>query len=142
MNAVVPHLRQSHESIMTLQGEVVVFLAVNINLSGVLDWVMMQSCFGFHFILILEKVETYDGYQKFFALVQLVGTQEQAENFVYRLELNGNRRRLTWEATPLSIYDRVVTAIMNSDCLVFDPGVAELFAENGDLSINVTISMC
>ena len=142
VNAVVPHLRQSHESIMTLQGEVVVFLAVNINLSGVLDWVMMQSCFGFHFILILEKVETYDGYQKFFALVQLVGTQEQAENFVYRLELNGNRRRLTWEATPLSIYDRVVTAIMNSDCLVFDPGVAELFAENGDLSINVTISMC
>ena len=142
VNAVVPHLMQNHESITTLQGKVVVFLAVNINLSGAVDWVMMQYCFGFHFILVLEKVETYDGYQKFFAAVQLVGTHEQAENFVYRLELNGNRRRLTWEATPLSIHDRLTTAIMNSDCLVFDPGVAELFAENGDLSINVTISMC
>lgn len=142
MNAVVPHLMQKHESIITLQGEVVVFLAVSINLSGALDWVMMQSCFGFHFILILEKLETYDGHQKFFSVVQLVGTHEQAEKFSYRLELNGNRRRLTWEATPLSIYERVETAIMNGDCLVFDPGVAELFAENGNLSIDVTISMC
>ncbi|CAI9180798.1 unnamed protein product [Rangifer tarandus platyrhynchus] len=142
VNAVVPHLMQKHESIITLEGEVVVFLAVNIHLSGALDWVMMQSCFGFHFMLVLEKLETDDGHQKFFALVQLMGTHEQAEQFAYRLELNGNGRRLTWEATPLSIYERVATAIMNSDCLVFDPGVAELFAENGDLSIDVTISMC
>ena len=142
LSAVVPHLMQKHESILTLQGEAVVFLAVNINLSDALDWVMMQSCFGFHFILVLEKLEMYDGHQKFFAFVQLIGTHEQAENFVYQLELNGNRRRLTWEATPLSIQDRAATAFMHSDCLVLDPRVAELFAENGDLSINVTISMC
>ncbi|KAB0346206.1 hypothetical protein FD755_024149 [Muntiacus reevesi] len=141
VNAVVPHLRQNHESIITLQGEAVIFLAISINISGVLDWLMMQSCFGFHFMIILEKLETYDGHQKFFAVVQLIGTQEQAKNFTYRLELNGNRRRLTWEATPLSIYESVETAIMNSDCLIFDPGVAELFAENGNLSIDVTISM-
>jgi len=143
MDAVVPHLMQHYnESIITLRGEVVVFLAVNINLAGTLEWVMLQSCFGFHFLLVLEKLEIYDGHQKFFAVVQLIGTREQAENFTYQLELNGNRRRLSWEATPLSIHEGIATALINSDCLIFDSEVAELFAENGNLSIDVTISMC
>lgn len=60
----------------------------------------------------------------------------------FRLELNGHRRRLTWEATPRSIHEGVSSAIMNSDCLVFDTSIAQLFADNGNLGINVTISMC
>ena len=63
-------------------------------------------------------------------------------NFNFRLELNGHRRRLTWEATPRSIHEGVSSAIMNSDCLVFDTTIAQLFADNGNLGINVTISMC
>ena len=63
-------------------------------------------------------------------------------NLPPRLELNGHRRRLTWEATPRSIHEGVSSAIMNSDCLVFDTSIAQLFADNGNLGINVTISMC
>jgi len=59
-----------------------------------------------------------------------------------RLELNGRKRRLTWEATPRSIHDGVQAAINTSDCLIFDTNVAQLFADNGNLSINVTIYMC
>lgn len=58
-----------------------------------------------------------------------------------RLELNGPRRRLTWEAMPRSIHEGVSSAILNSDCLVFDTSIAQLFADNGNLGINVTISM-
>ncbi|PSN30361.1 hypothetical protein C0J52_27325 [Blattella germanica] len=58
-----------------------------------------------------------------------------------RLELNGQKRRLTWEATPRSIHEGVSSAILNSDCLVFDTSIAQLFADNGNLGINVTISM-
>uniref|UniRef100_A0A8C5P2E7 E3 ubiquitin-protein ligase n=1 Tax=Jaculus jaculus TaxID=51337 RepID=A0A8C5P2E7_JACJA len=119
-----------------------VFLATDINLPGAVDWVMMQSCFGFHFMLVLEKQEKYNGHQQFLAIGQLIGTRKQAENFAYRLELNGHRRRLTWEATPRSIHEGIATDIMNSDCLVFDTSIAQLFAENGNLGINVTISMC
>ncbi|KAJ8371418.1 hypothetical protein SKAU_G00114460 [Synaphobranchus kaupii] len=43
----------------------IVFLATDINLPGAVDWVMMQSCFGFHFMLVLEKQEKYDGHQQF-----------------------------------------------------------------------------
>lgn len=131
-----PHLRLSS------QGEDIVFLATDISLPGAVDWVMMQSCFNHHFMLVLEKQEKYEGHQQFFAVVLLIGTRKQAENFAYRLELNGNRRRLTWEATPRSIHDGVAAAIMNSDCLVFDTSIAHLFADNGNLGINVTISMC
>ena len=97
------HLMQVHKSITTLQGEDIVFLATDINLpgtqdiiiynqvlaellsSGAVDWVMMQSCFGHHFMLVLEKQEKFDGHQQFFAIVQLIGTRKQAENFAYRL---------------------------------------------------------
>ena len=142
LEAVMSHLMHAHKSITTLQGEDIVFLATDINLPGAVDWVMMQSCFGHHFMLVLEKQEKYEGHQQFFAIVLLIGTRKQAENFAYRLELNGNRRRLTWEATPRSIHDGVSAAIMNSDCLVFDTAIAHLFADNGTLGINVTISTC
>ena len=99
---VMAHLMQVHKSITTLQGEDIVFLATDINLPGIdlnstrisfltpcchagaVDWVMMQSCFGHHFMLVLEKQEKFDGHQQFFAIVQLIGTRKQAENFAYR----------------------------------------------------------
>ncbi|KAI1296877.1 E3 ubiquitin-protein ligase SIAH1 [Halotydeus destructor] len=140
LEQVMPHLTKEHKSITTLQGEDIVFLATDINLSGAVDWVMIQSCYGFHFMLVLEKQEKYHGHQQFFAVVQLIGTPKQAENFIYRLELNGHRRRLTWEASPRSIHEGVQNAINTSDCLVFDTHIAQLFADNGNLGINVTIS--
>ena len=67
-------------------GEDIVFLATDINLPGAVDWVMMQSCFGDNFMLVLEKQERYEGQQLFYAIVQLIGTKKQAENFAYRYE--------------------------------------------------------
>ena len=61
------------------------------------------------------------------------------EYIPFRLELNGNKRRLSWEATPRSIHEGVQAAIMSSNCLVFDTAVAKFFADNGNLGINVTI---
>lgn len=142
LEQVMPHLIQQHKSITTLQGEDIVFLATDITLPGAVDWVMMQSCFGYNFMLVLEKQEKNENYQQFFAIVQLIGTRKQAEQFAYRLELNGQRRRLTWEATPRSIHDGVQQAISNCDCLVFDTSTAQLFADSGNLGINVTISLC
>lgn len=66
-------------------GEDIVFLATDINLPGAVDWVMMQSCFGYNFMLVLEKQEKFEGHQQFFAIVQLIGSRKQAENFAYRL---------------------------------------------------------
>ena len=65
-------------------GEDIVFLATDINLPGAVDWVMMQSCYNHHFMLVLEKQEKYDGHQQFFAIVQLIGSRKQAESFAYR----------------------------------------------------------
>lgn len=66
-------------------GEDIVFLATDINLPGAVDWVMMQSCFGYHFMLVLEKQEKFqDGNQMFYAVVQLIGAKKESENFMYR----------------------------------------------------------
>ncbi|KAL5110388.1 E3 ubiquitin-protein ligase sina [Taenia crassiceps] len=140
LDQVMPHLLQSHKTITTLQGEDIVFLATDITLPGAVDWVMMQSCFGHYFMLVLEKQERVSPEQFFFALVLLIGTKKQADQFVYKLDLTASTRRLTWEATPQSIHDGVQAAIAASDCLVFDSNMAQLFADNGSLGINVTIS--
>ncbi|GFG32334.1 hypothetical protein Cfor_02729 [Coptotermes formosanus] len=116
LEEVAAHLIMSHKAITALRGKDIVFLAKDTNLPAVMDWVMVQSCFGHDFM-------------------------KQAENFAYRLELNGQRRRLTWEATPSSIRERVSSATINSDCLVFETSIAQLLADNDNLSINVTIYM-
>lgn len=141
LSEVMNHLMKVHKSITTLQGEDIVFLATDINLPGAVDWVMMQSCFGQNFMLVLEKQEKFqDGNQMFYAVVQLIGTRKQSENYMYRLELTTQRRRFSWEASPRSIHEGVAHAISQSDCMAFDTQTAQLFAENGNLGINVTIS--
>lgn len=158
LSQVMPHLSENHKSITTLSGEDIVFLATDINLKGAVDWVMIQSCFNHHFLLVLEKQELKSGQQQFFAVVQLIGSQKEAEKFKYKLELSSNLggqvKRLQWEATPRSILDGIQSAITNYDCLVFDARMAQHFlspiqkdkdaqgvSENQgeNLGINVTI---
>lgn len=159
LSQVMPHLSEHHKSITTLSGEDIVFLATDINLKGAVDWVMIQSCFNHHFLLVLEKQELKTGQQQFFAIVQLIGSQKEAEKFKCKLELSshlaGQVKRLQWEATPRSILDGIQVAISTYDCLVFDSRMAQHFlspikkdktdqasandCQGENLGINVTI---
>uniref|UniRef100_A0A914YLK7 E3 ubiquitin-protein ligase n=1 Tax=Panagrolaimus superbus TaxID=310955 RepID=A0A914YLK7_9BILA len=145
LTEVMTHLVRQHKSITTLQGEDIVFLATDITLPGAVDWVMMQNCFNCFFMLVLEKQDksehqsSNNNQQMFYAVVQLIGTKKEAENFIYRLELSSRRRRLSFEGTPRSIHEGVAASITQSDCLCFDTNQAQLFSENGNLGINVTI---
>ena len=66
-------------------GEDIVFMATDIELLGNVDWVMLQSCFDAHFLLVLEKQDSsHDNVQTFYAIVQLIGTNKQADNFICR----------------------------------------------------------
>jgi hypothetical protein len=130
-----------HESIATLQGEDVVFTAIAINRPGAGSCVMIQSCFGHHFRLLLEKRAKCKGCEHFYALVQLIGTRKQAEKFKYRLEVNGQGRRVTWEAITRSIHEAVAATIEKSHCLGFEARTAKLLANDGNLSICVSIRM-
>ncbi len=57
----------------------------------------------------------------------------------YKLELMGHGRKLTWEAKPRSIHEGIASVISTNDCLIFETTMAQLFGENGNLAINVTI---
>uniref|UniRef100_A0A0K0E4I0 E3 ubiquitin-protein ligase n=1 Tax=Strongyloides stercoralis TaxID=6248 RepID=A0A0K0E4I0_STRER len=137
---VMPHLMKAHRSITTLQGEDIVFLATDISLPGAVDWVMLQSCYECHFMLVLEKQEKFGNTEQFYAIVQLIGSKKDAEKFIYRLELSNQKRRLCWEAAPKSIHEGIASSLNSSDCLLFDSKLAKLFSENGNLGINVTIT--
>ena len=95
------HVQVQRAGVRARAGEDIVFLATDINLPGAVDWVMMQSCFGQHFMLVLEKQERQANSaanatsnatpnadsQLFYAVVQLIGTRKQADSFIYRLGL-------------------------------------------------------
>ncbi|XP_029785652.1 E3 ubiquitin-protein ligase SIAH1-like [Suricata suricatta] len=141
LDAMTAHLLQHHDSLKTLHGDEVLFQATGINLPDAAPWVMLQSCFGYYFILVLEKQENYDGHQQFFAIAQLIGTREQAEKFTFRFKLIGEMQRLTWEGTPTSIDEGIAAAIAKNNCLVFETSIAQLFAKNDNLNIKGTVSM-
>lgn len=136
---VMTHLGHMHEGIGRHEEESIVFQATGINRPGTVDWAMIQTCFGHHFFVALEKEEKPDGRQQFSGRVQLIGSRRQADKFTYRLELHAHARRLAWEATPRSICEGVEGATMSIDCLVFDGSTAQRFADHADLNINVTI---
>ncbi|KAG8586060.1 hypothetical protein GDO81_005227 [Engystomops pustulosus] len=139
LEVVVAHLTQTH-TINILHGTEIVFLATDMHLPAPVDWIIAHSCLGHHFLLVLRKQEKYQGYPQFFATMMLIGTPAQAENFNYKLELNRNRRRLTWESSPRSVLDCVDSIITDGDCLVLNASVAQLFADNGSLAIGIAIT--
>ncbi|XP_051839788.1 seven in absentia homolog 3 isoform X2 [Antechinus flavipes] len=139
LEVVLSHLRQSHR-IDILQGAEIVFLATDMNLPAPADWIIMHSCLGHHFLLVLRKQEKYEGHPQFFATMMLIGTPTQADCFTYRLELNRNQRRLKWEATPRSVLECVDSIITDGDCLVLNTSLAQLFSDNGSLAIGIAIS--
>ncbi|XP_043927651.1 seven in absentia homolog 3 [Protopterus annectens] len=139
LEAVVPHVSQSHR-VTIFQGAEVVLMATDIHFTEAEDWTIVQSCHGHHFLLVLRKQEKHEGHIQFFATVMLVGTPCQAENFTYRLELSRNKRRLKWEATPRSVLEGVDSIIRDNDGLVFNESLAYLFSDNGILALSVTVS--
>lgn len=139
LEVVVSHLRQTHR-INILQGAEIVFLATDMHLPAPMDWIIMHSCLGHQFLLVLRKQEKYEGHPQFFATMMLIGTPTQADNFTYRLELNRNQRRLKWEATPRSILECVDSVISDGDCLVLNTSLAQLFSDNGSLAIGIAIT--
>ncbi|XP_053311498.1 seven in absentia homolog 3 [Spea bombifrons] len=139
LEVVISHLTQTH-TINILQGPEIVFLATDMNLPAPVEWIIAHSCLGHYFLLVLRKQEKYHGYPQFFATMMLIGTPAQAENFNYKLELNRNQRRLTWESTPRSVLDCVDSVITDGDCLVLNAPVAQLFSDNGNLAIGIAIT--
>ncbi|KAM7045560.1 E3 ubiquitin-protein ligase Siah1-like [Molossus nigricans] len=139
LHAISAHLMQ-HEVITSMHGAEVVFLASKVHLPGALDWVMVQSCHGGHFMTVLGKRENYQGYQQFFSVVQFIGAPDQAQQFTYQLKLAKHRRYLAWEAPPLSLLEDPEEAFSKGDCLLFDTGIVEHFIESGNLSMRVSIS--
>ncbi|XP_072440726.1 seven in absentia homolog 3-like isoform X1 [Chiloscyllium punctatum] len=127
-------------SVATLRGDSIVFRASGIQGPGPGGWAALQCCLGQHFVVLLERNEQVGGRHRFLLLVLLLGTARQAERFSYRLVLSRQRRRLTWEANPRGLTGTVSPS--TADSLVFDTVVAQLFADNGSLAINVTISSC
>ncbi|XP_011375897.1 seven in absentia homolog 3 [Pteropus vampyrus] len=139
LEVVLPHLRQAHR-VGVLQGAEIVFLAMDMHLPAPADWIIVHSCLGHHFLLVLRKQERHEGHPQFFATMMLIGTPTQADCFTYRLELNRNHRRLKWEATPRSVLECADSVISDGDCLVLSTALAQLFCDDGGLAIGIAIT--
>ena len=99
------------------------------------------SCFDHQFVVVYGAKKNRDGRMQFVASVRLIGTPKQAENFTYKLELSGNRRKMTWKATMRSIRESLESIMSKSDCIVLDENGTRLFMDNDVLSGIVNVSL-
>ncbi|KAI3382461.1 hypothetical protein SNEBB_003284 [Seison nebaliae] len=137
---ILTHIHSQHKAITTLTGPEIVFLVTEIDLHGGADWVMLQRCYKKTFMLILEKeLNEKNSKSSFHAIVQILGTKKEAENFTYKLELKKDSRQLSWESNCWNIVDGFDHAVHSSHSFYFDSKTAKDFADAGNLAINVTI---
>lgn len=135
---VYKHFVSTHQNVITMEGTDIIFLATNVNQVGALDWTMIQSCHGRHFLLSLEKVQLGEGCQQYFAACRMIGTMRDAADFDYLISLETNNRTLKWKSKPRSIRESFVT-YTNADFLVLNKSTVELFSEDGNLALNIVI---
>lgn len=135
---VYKHFVSTHQNVITMEGTDIIFLATNVNQVGALDWTMIQSCHGRHFLLSLEKVQLGEGCQQYFAACRMIGTMRDAADFDYFISLEANNRTLKWKSKPRSIRESFVT-YTNADFLVLNKSTVELFSEDGNLALNIII---
>jgi E3 ubiquitin-protein ligase SIAH1 len=138
LKKVLPHLTEFHKILELSSFEYFEIIIPDIEDArpGYSSYVI--SYYEEHFFVVIVKRPKCYGHQHFFATVQMIGTREQAEDFVYRIDINGPRGYVGWQARTRSIREGVFSAITNSDCLVF---AAEHFVQNGKLTISVTTCM-
>lgn len=137
--SVMEHLIVHHNKVVSLQGEDVTFLVREINLPVNDVWVMIQSCFGLNFMIIIEKKEKFKQKQ-FSARVHLIGSCKVAHHFIYQFKLESHQKSLTWEAPMSSIPKGISGDTLNNDCFVFDQSKLTQFAYNENLSFRSIIS--
>ena len=133
LEQVCKHLIDKHES-ATTDGEESLLLYQDI--SGYFHYLNIMRCYEHIFLVRLVKTDMIPGNQQFMAFVQLIGSRKEALKFVYRLELNGHRSRLTFEGITRSVREDLQSAFYSKECLVF----GEQFVDNGKLTIKVRIS--
>jgi E3 ubiquitin-protein ligase SIAH1 len=140
LEEVVPHLVTYHELVTCLQHEDHNFFISVTDEPRKVVWVFLLWCFDHHFILAIRRIQTYNVCQHFYFTLQLIGTAKQAENFVYELNVRGQRSYKTWKTKPRSIHQGVPSANMHSLCDydVYDP---QTYAEYEKFNFRVSLSM-
>ena len=60
--------------------------------------------------------------------------------YLYSLKLSGDRHRLMWDATPLSLNDDLESAAETHECLVLEStDFGKIFSKNGKMDIDVKV---
>lgn len=137
LDSVVSHVVNSHKSVPMQDSEDVVFSFVIT--SEVSVWAMIQKCHQQHFLVFVRKKEMSSYVYQLYALVQAIAPKSVASNFTYIITVKDDKRRLSWESSPISINDCTDDAIAKRDCLSMDFVTAKSFTRNGNIQLLVTI---
>lgn len=130
---MMAHIREAHQSLSIVRGEKAEFVVHDGKIPRSYERRTVQSCFGQHFVVVLA-MQHVSGFNLFHALVMIVNTPKEAQNFTYQLEMRDGDRTLTWTSRPSSVLEGVEAAMARGDSLVFD---ARSFAVK--LSVGVTV---
>ncbi|KAL1469847.1 hypothetical protein MTO96_040833, partial [Rhipicephalus appendiculatus] len=133
------HILSTHGFIPRLQGESVVVTAPNFDSVQNITWFALQTCHARDFLVMLKKSGENSSFKHFFGVVVLVGSNEDARRFQYRLKLCGSDHRLTLEARMRGIRSLAESA-QSGDGLIFSTSTAKGLCNASDLKMDITIA--
>ncbi|XP_034240998.1 uncharacterized protein LOC117645138, partial [Thrips palmi] len=138
----VDHIAKGHRSVNRVTGPNAVIVLKSWRKASPLYWSSLQTCLGYNFLVEIKKIERFDKYPNFYGVVRLFGQQEDADRFEYKMTMKTRgkmARTSSYSTTVRALHENSV--IHKDDAFVFDSSQAEIFSYEGNLEVEVSISV-
>lgn len=143
VSQTVGHIVKAHPSVHCVTGPNATIVLNNWRKAVPLHWSNLQTCLGHNFLVEVKKLEKFNKCPKFYGSVRLVGHQDDADRFEYRMMMKTRsemKRVFSYSTMVRPLCDKS-SVINKQDSFVFDSSQAEIFSYEGNLEVEVSISV-
>ncbi|KAH8367816.1 hypothetical protein KR084_003086, partial [Drosophila pseudotakahashii] len=140
LNSLFRHQADSHSDVVTKEGSTIIFeigdeTRRDRDVQDKDAYIMIQSCHGRHFVLCLTKIDFGDQNRIFWIACRIVGGDEDAKAFFYKISLMANGEQLQREGKTGAMGDYDST----TDVMFMVRSNEEFDSANGEMQIEVTV---
>ncbi|KAH8367687.1 hypothetical protein KR084_001562 [Drosophila pseudotakahashii] len=132
---VCQHRDEKHSNVVTKEGSQIIFEINSTTRASKMIWVMMTSCYGWHFVLSLTMFDPLWQDQMLWVQCRIVGRDEDAAQFFYRVALMDNGEQLQLEGKAGTIERKY----QKTDVVFHVPVNEEIDSARDNMKMEVTV---
>lgn len=137
-NLLVPHILQEHTSIKLYQGNPMQYVVDNFKSMKILSYI--QQFEEKYFMVTAGVQRKIGGRSQFWIGVQLIGTEDEADQYYFKIVVYKQQKRMIWEAITESIQADPISKILKKRCMLLTDDGIDQFETDGKITFQLTIS--